>query len=99
MSQLSWQKSSYSEGEGSSNCLELATGAGDARHLRESDDPDTVITTNTAKLHAFILGAKAGEFDHLLSSCRFTSGDRLEVVRSGHPHGDLPDTATTSVSR
>ncbi|MFJ5119265.1 DUF397 domain-containing protein [Kitasatospora sp. NPDC088548] len=64
--QLNWQKPSYSNAEGGSTCLELSTGAGDARHLRESDDPDTVITTNTAKLRAFVLGAKAGEFDHLL---------------------------------
>ncbi|MEV7778830.1 DUF397 domain-containing protein [Kitasatospora sp. NPDC088351] len=66
MSHLPWQKSSFSNAEGGSTCLELATGAGDARHLRESDDPDVVITTSTAKLRAFVLGAKAGEFDHLL---------------------------------
>ncbi|MFJ2776462.1 DUF397 domain-containing protein [Kitasatospora sp. NPDC087315] len=66
MSHLVWQKSSYSNAEGADNCLELAPGAGDLRHLRESDDPNIVITTNTAKLRAFVLGAKAGEFDHLL---------------------------------
>ncbi|MFF1907868.1 DUF397 domain-containing protein [Kitasatospora sp. NPDC058218] len=66
MFHLSWQKSSYSEGEGSNNCLELASGAGDLRHLRESDDPDVVVTTDAAKLRAFILGVKAGEFDHLI---------------------------------
>ncbi|MEU1419414.1 DUF397 domain-containing protein [Kitasatospora sp. NPDC005751] len=66
MSHLSWQKSSYSEGEGSNNCLELAPGAGDLCHLRESDDPDVVVTTDVARLRAFILGVKAGEFDHLV---------------------------------
>ncbi|MFJ2776464.1 DUF397 domain-containing protein [Kitasatospora sp. NPDC087315] len=66
MQQLTWQKSSFSNAEGGSTCLELAPGTGDLRHLRESDDPDVVITTSTAKLRAFVLGAKAGEFDHLL---------------------------------
>ncbi|MFJ6141656.1 DUF397 domain-containing protein [Kitasatospora sp. NPDC092286] len=66
MQQLNWQKPSASGSNAGGSCLELATGPGDLRHLRESDNPDTVITTNTAKLHAFILGAKAGEFDHLL---------------------------------
>ncbi|MFJ2575355.1 DUF397 domain-containing protein [Kitasatospora aureofaciens] len=66
MSNFSWQKSSYSSAEGGNTCLELAPGADDLRYLRESDDPDVIITTTTAKLRAFILGAKAGEFDHLL---------------------------------
>ncbi|WP_405365432.1 DUF397 domain-containing protein [Kitasatospora sp. NBC_00039] len=66
MSHLSWQKSSYSDADGADNCLELAPGTGVLRHLRESDDPDVVLTTTTTKLRAFILGVKAGEFDHLI---------------------------------
>ncbi|MEV7775379.1 DUF397 domain-containing protein [Kitasatospora sp. NPDC086791] len=65
MSDLFWQKSSYSNAEGANNCLEIATGAEGIRHLRESEDPSVVITTSTAKFRAFVLGAKAGEFDHL----------------------------------
>ncbi|MFE4515633.1 DUF397 domain-containing protein [Kitasatospora sp. NPDC056783] len=65
MSHLAWQKSSYSDAEGADNCLELAQGAEDLRHVRESDDPSLVIITTTAKLRAFLLGAKAGEFDRL----------------------------------
>ncbi|MFF0412112.1 DUF397 domain-containing protein [Kitasatospora sp. NPDC004745] len=66
MSEIRWQKSSYSEGEGSNNCLEVASGTGGLRHLRESDDPGIVITTDAAKLRALVLGVKAGEFDHLI---------------------------------
>ncbi|MFJ2191492.1 DUF397 domain-containing protein [Kitasatospora sp. NPDC087861] len=66
MSNFSWQKSSYSNAEGGNNCLELAASADDIRHLRESDDPSIIVTTTATKLRAFILGAKAGEFDHLL---------------------------------
>ncbi|MFF3005112.1 DUF397 domain-containing protein [Kitasatospora sp. NPDC057940] len=66
MSDLAWQKSSFSDADGGSTCLELATGVDSLRHLRESDDPDVVVTTTAPKLRAFILGAKAGEFDHLV---------------------------------
>ncbi|MFI6848869.1 DUF397 domain-containing protein [Kitasatospora sp. NBC_00085] len=66
MSHLPWQKSSFSDTDGGSTCIELATGSGDLRHVRESDDPDVIVTTTAAKLRAFILGVKAGEFDHLV---------------------------------
>ncbi|MFF2748753.1 DUF397 domain-containing protein [Kitasatospora sp. NPDC058048] len=66
MSHLVWQKSSYSDAEGADNCLELAQGNGDHRHVRESDNPSVVLTTTAAKLRTFILGARAGEFDHLI---------------------------------
>ncbi|MEU1289291.1 DUF397 domain-containing protein [Kitasatospora sp. NPDC005856] len=65
MSHTSWQKSSYSNAEGGNNCLELAAGPDDLCHLRESDAPDVIVTTSTAKLDAFLQGAKAGDFDHL----------------------------------
>ena len=62
--EIMWQKSSFStDAEG--NCLELAT-AGDKILVRESDQPDLIIKTTPAKLAAFLAGAKAGEFDHLL---------------------------------
>ncbi|MFE6050899.1 DUF397 domain-containing protein [Kitasatospora sp. NPDC056446] len=62
MSQLNWQKSSFSSDQ--ANCVEIAS-TGELVHIRESDDPDTVVTTTRTKLHAWIRGAKAGEFDHL----------------------------------
>ncbi|MFJ6140948.1 DUF397 domain-containing protein [Kitasatospora sp. NPDC092286] len=66
MSHLLWQKSSFSGPDDGNNCLELAVGAGDVRHLRESDDPGVILTTSAVKLQAFLLAAKAGEFDHLV---------------------------------
>ncbi|MGV9271526.1 DUF397 domain-containing protein [Kitasatospora sp. NPDC003701] len=66
MFHLSWQKSSFSGAEGADNCLELAAGVDGRRHLRESSDPEVVVTMDAAKLRAFILGVKAGEFDHLI---------------------------------
>ncbi|MGK5499403.1 DUF397 domain-containing protein [Streptomyces sp. URMC 125] len=59
-----WTKSSFSEGEGA-NCIELAVQDGHVL-IRESDRPDEVVVTTPAKLDAFLKGAKAGEFDHLV---------------------------------
>ncbi|GAA1946056.1 DUF397 domain-containing protein [Kitasatospora viridis] len=59
----SWQKSSYSAD--AANCIYLAAAPDGTIKLRESDDPDVIVTTSPEKLRAFILGVKAGEFDHL----------------------------------
>ncbi|MFF3764410.1 DUF397 domain-containing protein [Streptomyces sp. NPDC001922] len=59
-----WHKSSYcAEGN---NCLNLAAGPDGTILLRESEAPDVIVTTTPDKLRAFILGVKAGEFDHLV---------------------------------
>ncbi|MCP9986944.1 DUF397 domain-containing protein [Streptomyces sudanensis] len=62
---MNWQKSSFSGG-GGEDCVEVAQHDGDIV-IRESDDPATVVTTSREKLRAFILGVKAGEFDHLVN--------------------------------
>jgi hypothetical protein len=62
VSTRNWQKSSYS-GSGS-NCLYVATGADGTVHIRESDEPDVIVTTTSATLRALIQGIKAAEFDH-----------------------------------
>lgn len=65
MSEITWQKSSYStQGDGNS-CIELAAIGPDAIAVRESDDPGTVMTTTPAKLRPLLHAIKAGEFDHL----------------------------------
>ncbi|MFD3481877.1 DUF397 domain-containing protein [Streptomyces sp. NPDC058665] len=62
MAALHWQKSTFS-GE-ANGCVYLATADDGTIKLRESDDPDVIVTTTPEKLRAFILGVKAGEFDH-----------------------------------
>jgi hypothetical protein len=57
-----WQKSSFSGGTDGNNCLELVAASGTIR-LRESDDPDVVITASPQQLAAFICALKTGEFD------------------------------------
>ncbi|MEU4891651.1 DUF397 domain-containing protein [Streptomyces sp. NPDC044780] len=63
MSECRWQKSSYSV-EGS-NCLYVATGERDTIMLRESEQPEVVLSTTRARLRTFIRAAKAGQFDHV----------------------------------
>ncbi|RDG34212.1 DUF397 domain-containing protein [Streptomyces corynorhini] len=65
MSALHWQKSSYS-GDGN-GCVHVAAADDGTIKLIESDDPNVIVTTTPAKLHAFIQGIKAGEFDHFVA--------------------------------
>jgi hypothetical protein len=48
-----WQKSSFSGGGDSSDCVEVAAPQG-ALWLRESDEPGTVMTTTATGLAALI---------------------------------------------
>ncbi|WP_406493162.1 DUF397 domain-containing protein [Streptomyces sp. NBC_01604] len=52
MSELHWQKSTYSQE--ASACLYLATTPTGEILLRESDEPGTVLTTGTHQLGALI---------------------------------------------
>ncbi|MBW8093798.1 MULTISPECIES: DUF397 domain-containing protein [Streptomyces] len=78
---IAWRKSSYSADAGNcvnlsadwrksthsgdaSNCVNVAA-SDRAVLLRESDDPDVILSTTPASLRAFIRGAKAGDFDCL----------------------------------
>ncbi|MEV0777675.1 DUF397 domain-containing protein [Streptomyces sp. NPDC050428] len=71
MSALHWQKSSFS-GE-AANCVYVSAADDGTIKLRESDDPNTIVTTTPEKLRAFILGVKAGEFDHFADTGADTS--------------------------
>ncbi|KAK1182336.1 DUF397 domain-containing protein [Streptomyces sp. NBS 14/10] len=64
MSALSWLKSSFSDA-GGNNCIEIATDGGTIA-MRESSEPETIVTTDRITLRAFVRGVKSGRFDHLL---------------------------------
>ncbi|GGL06660.1 DUF397 domain-containing protein [Streptomyces flaveus] len=53
MTELTWQKSSFSEA-GGANCLYVATTPTGTVHLRESDTPDAVLTTTPTTLATLI---------------------------------------------
>lgn len=57
-----WKKSSYSTGD-VQNCLYLAATPDGTVRLRESDEPDVILTATPAALSAFIRKAKAGGVD------------------------------------
>ncbi|WP_078610680.1 MULTISPECIES: DUF397 domain-containing protein [Streptomyces] len=61
----SWRKSSFSSGQISSDCLEVAASPHNRIFLRESDDPTAVISTAPARWATFIRGVKRGDFDRL----------------------------------
>lgn len=76
---LTWIRAAPPEATGPGPWIEIAFGEGDGEddgeapvYLRESGDPDTVVTTNRRKWDAFVLGVRAGEFDH------FVEGVELE---------------------
>ena len=61
---MKWRKSTFSNG-GDSACVEMARTDGGIA-VRDSKDPNgPVLNFNKAELTAFLLGAKAGEFDDL----------------------------------
>ncbi|GGS72328.1 transcriptional regulator [Streptomyces tanashiensis] len=60
-----WIKSQASSAEG--NCVEAAVLPGGGVGLRNSRHPEgPALVYTTAEVRAFIQGAKAGEFDHLV---------------------------------
>ncbi|GAA1915289.1 hypothetical protein GCM10009716_25830 [Streptomyces sodiiphilus] len=56
-----WQKSSFSSEAG--NCLNIAAGAGGRVRLRESDDPEVILSASGAALAALLHGIKSGALD------------------------------------
>ncbi|WKK21026.1 DUF397 domain-containing protein [Streptomyces olivoreticuli] len=54
---IAWQKSSFSESQGS--CVEIARHEGGIV-MRESDDPEVVVRITTVRLRALIASVKSG---------------------------------------
>ncbi|WP_262706270.1 MULTISPECIES: DUF397 domain-containing protein [Streptomyces] len=63
MATREWQKSSYSSTGNA--CLYVSAPDNATIRLRESDEPDTILTTTPTTLSALIRSAKAGRLDHL----------------------------------
>ncbi|MDX3244112.1 DUF397 domain-containing protein [Streptomyces sp. ME18-1-4] len=58
---LRWQKSTFSGGAEGNACVEVAASpAPAALHLRESDVPDTALTTTPTALAHLLAGIRAG---------------------------------------
>lgn len=67
---LDWVRAAPEDAEGPGPWIEIAFGEGDDGealvYIRETNDPDNVVTTNRRKWDAFVLGVQAGEFDHFV---------------------------------
>ncbi|MBI0377760.1 DUF397 domain-containing protein [Streptomyces albiflaviniger] len=63
MATRDWQKSSYSSTGNA--CVYVSAPDNATIRLRESDEPDTILTTTPNALGALIRSAKAGRLDHL----------------------------------
>ncbi|MFD9864017.1 DUF397 domain-containing protein [Streptomyces alboflavus] len=63
---LDWVRAAPEEEDGPGPWIELAFGADDTVYLRTTDAPDNVVTTTRKKWDAFVLGVRAGEFDHFV---------------------------------
>ncbi|KUO10585.1 DUF397 domain-containing protein [Streptomyces sp. DSM 15324] len=70
---LTWVRAAPPEATGPGPWIEIAFGEGDGDddgeapvYLRETTAPDNVVTTNRRKWDAFVLGVRAGEFDHFV---------------------------------
>ncbi|MFJ9692769.1 DUF397 domain-containing protein [Kitasatospora sp. NPDC101183] len=62
--ELEWQRPALSEGQ--ELYLEIASDENNV-YIRQSDDPNHIVTTTRRKFDAWIKGAKAGEFDHFIA--------------------------------
>lgn len=60
MKELTWQKSSFSGGSGSGECVEVAVAQDGRVLLRESDRPGEIIAADAQKLAALISAIKRG---------------------------------------
>ncbi|MFI8929034.1 DUF397 domain-containing protein [Streptomyces sp. NPDC053474] len=63
---LEWIRAAPEDDPGPGPWIEYAFGPDDAVYLRETGAPDQVVTTTRAKWEAFVLGVRAGEFDHFV---------------------------------
>ncbi|MET8683911.1 DUF397 domain-containing protein [Streptomyces sp. NPDC004732] len=56
MTELAWQKSTYSQE--ASSCVNIATAPDGTIRLRESDDPDVILRTTRTQLGTLICAVK-----------------------------------------
>lgn len=62
MREIAWQKSSYSAA-GETSCVELSAPAPDALLIRESDDPNVMLSTPLTAVRALLLTIRTGQLD------------------------------------
>ncbi|MET7858717.1 DUF397 domain-containing protein [Streptomyces sp. NPDC005318] len=61
---LNWIRAAPDGERGAGPWIEVAFGSDEFVYLRETSDPENVVTTTMTKWDAFTKGVAAGEFDH-----------------------------------
>ena len=96
---LTWERAAPPDATGPGPWIELAFGEGDDGeapvYIRETSDPENVVTTNRRKWDAFVLGVQAGEFDHFVEGVEdATDTTAAETTNTTAPEitGIGPDT-------
>ncbi|MFD8736803.1 DUF397 domain-containing protein [Streptomyces sp. NPDC059618] len=79
---LDWVRAAPEEATGPGPWIEIAFGDDDLVHLRETSDPGNVVTTTRRKWDAFVLGVRAGEFDHFVEGLEGTGPPTPSADRS-----------------
>ncbi|MDV7221112.1 DUF397 domain-containing protein [Streptomyces prunicolor] len=99
---LTWERAAPPDATGPGPWIELAFGEGDDGeapvYIRETSDPENVVTTNRRKWDAFVLGVQAGEFDHFVEGVEdATDTTAAETTNTTAPeiNGIGPDTPDT----
>ncbi|WP_427921048.1 DUF397 domain-containing protein [Streptomyces sp. cg40] len=87
---LTWERAAPPDATGPGPWIEIAFGEGDDGeapvYIRETSDPDNVVTTNRRKWDAFVLGVQAGEFDHFVEGVADADGaDGADGVDAADP--------------
>ncbi|UGY92851.1 DUF397 domain-containing protein [Streptomyces gobiensis] len=82
---LNWIRASDNPDE---ECIEVAAGEGDLIHIRQTDDPENVVTTTQAKWKAFVLGVQNDEFDHFVEGIEGIEG--AEGAQEAEEAGSKP---------
>ncbi|KAB1982374.1 DUF397 domain-containing protein [Streptomyces populi] len=65
-SRLDWVRAAPEDATGPGPWIEIAFDEDDLVRIRETSDPENVVTTTRRKWDAFVLGVRAGEFDHFV---------------------------------
>ncbi|MFP3992609.1 DUF397 domain-containing protein [Streptomyces sp. E11-3] len=77
-SDLTWVRAAPEDATGPGPWIEIAFGDDGTDngpvYIRETSDPDNVVTTTQRKWDAFVLGVQAGEFDHFVEGVEEAEG-------------------------
>ncbi|MGW6015975.1 DUF397 domain-containing protein [Streptomyces sp. NPDC055210] len=84
---LTWERAAPPEATGPGPWIELAFGDDELVYIRETSDPETVVTTTQKKWDAFVLGVQAGEFDHFVEGVEGFEGSEGSAGSEGSEGG------------